>query len=151
MNSKLLSLLITIITLPSLLYAQSKDLKEKAAWVDSVYNSLSLEEKIGQLFMVAAYSAGNNMNYNNVKNLAKEGKIGGVIYMQGNAEAQIQQTNELQSAYKVPLLIAMDAEWGLGMRLTGVKDYPKQMLLVATDNVEFMERLGFSIDRKSDV
>jgi len=148
MNSKLLSLLITIITLPSLLYAQSKDLKEKAAWVDSVYNSLSLEEKIGQLFMVAAYSAGNNMNYNNVKNLAKEGKIGGVIYMQGNAEAQIQQTNELQSAYKVPLLIAMDAEWGLGMRLTGVKDYPKQMLLGATDNVEFMERLGFSIGKQ---
>src|SRR5690625_3762767 len=148
MNSKLLSLLITIITLPSLLYAQSKDLKEKAAWVDSVYKSLSLEEKIGQLFMVAAYSAGNNMNYNKVKNLAEEGKIGGVIYMQGNAEAQIQQTNELQSAYKVPFLIAMDAEWGLGMRLTGVKDYPKQMLLGATDNVEFMERLGFSIGKQ---
>lgn len=148
MKNKFILFLKVLILFPTLIFAQKKDLKKKAAWVDSVYNSLTLEEKIGQLFMVAAYSGGKNMNYNSIKNLAESGKIGGVIYMQGNAEAQIQQTNELQRIYKIPFLIGMDAEWGLGMRLTGVKDYPKQMLLGATDNVEFVERMGYSIGKQ---
>lgn len=117
----------------------------KNHWVDSVYHSLTLEEKIGQLFMVAAYSGGKDLNYSTIKPLVEQGKIGGVIYMQGNAEAQITQTNELQSISKVPILIGMDAEWGLGMRLTGVRDYPKQMSLGATRNIEFVEEMGASV------
>src|SRR5690554_1070604 len=117
----------------------------KNQWVDSVYQSLTLEEKIGQLFMVAAYSGGKNLNYSTIKPLVEQGKIGGVIYMQGNAEAQIIQTNELQSISKVPILIGMDAEWGLGMRLTGVRDYPKQTSLGATRNMEFVEEMGASV------
>lgn len=120
-------------------------LKKKAEWVNSSYQKLTMEEKIGQLFMVAAYSAGKDYNYPSIKKLVEEGKVGGVIYMQGNAEAQIEQTNTLQKSFKLPILISMDAEWGLGMRLTGALDYPKQMMMGATNNVELMRAMGESI------
>lgn len=73
-------------------------------WVDSVYNSLSLEQKIGQLFMVAAYSGGEKYNRALIEKLVSENYIGGLIYMQGTAEAQAEQTNAHQNRSKVPLL-----------------------------------------------
>lgn len=117
----------------------------KHTWVDSVYNSLSTKEKIGQLFMVAAYSGGEKQNDLEILKLLKQNQIGGVIFMQGTAEAQVDLTNLYQQSTKVPLLIAMDAEWGLGMRLTGVRDYPKQMMIAATQNPELMTKIGNAI------
>jgi len=60
------------------------------------------------------------------------GHVGGLIFMQGTPEAQATQNNTFQKLAKVPLLIGMDAEWGLGMRLTGVKDLPRAMMTGAT-------------------
>lgn len=129
-------------------FAKNKVSSQKVQWVDSIYQSLTLEEKIGQLFMVAAYSGGPNANYSSIKPLVEQGKVGGLIYMQGNVETQIQQTNELQQNSKVPILISMDAEWGLGMRLTGVRDYPKQIMMGATRNSRLMEEMGYSIGKQ---
>ncbi len=100
-------------------------------WVDSVYNSLTLEQKLGQLFMVAAYSGGEKANQEKIEQLITQNYIGGLIFMQGTAEAQAQQTNRFQQISKVPLLIGMDAEWGLGMRLKGVDDMPRQIMMGA--------------------
>ncbi|MEZ5017917.1 MAG: glycoside hydrolase family 3 N-terminal domain-containing protein [Flavipsychrobacter sp.] len=128
---------------------QAQDALQKALhqkqWVDSVYQQLSLEERIGQLFMVAAYSGGKNYNEEQIKKLVAANQVGGLIFMQGTPEAQAEQNNAYQTMSKVPLLIGMDAEWGLGMRLTGVKDMPKQMMVGATEDTSLAYRLGAAI------
>ncbi|MFA6057796.1 MAG: glycoside hydrolase family 3 N-terminal domain-containing protein [Taibaiella sp.] len=125
--------------------AFAQDFKFKRRWIDSVYNSLSETERIGQLFMVAAYSGGENANQPKIEQLVKSRQIGGVIFMQGTPEAQAKMTNKLQKMSKVKLLIGMDAEWGLGMRLTGVKNFPKQMMLGATKDTALMYEMGSAI------
>ena len=103
-------------------------------WVDSVMATMTLDEKIAQLFMVAGYSAKNQDNSADVLLLIKKYGIGGVIFFQGGPKNQISITNRLQKASKIPLLIGMDAEWGPSMRLDSVIRYPRQMMLGALHN-----------------
>lgn len=126
--------------------ALAREMKQK--WVDSVYQTLSLEQRIGQLFMVAAYSGGEKYNLQHIDSLIRKYYIGGLIFMQGTADEQARQTNYYQSISKVPLLIGMDAEWGLGMRLRGVLDFPKQMVLGATQNEHLAYELGTLIAKQ---
>ncbi|HRP90776.1 MAG TPA: glycoside hydrolase family 3 N-terminal domain-containing protein [Edaphocola sp.] len=151
--NKIFCWILFLFLLPTNLWAQSA----KQRWVDSVYSSLNEQEKIGQLFMVAAYSGGEKYNQPLIQNLINNRQIGGVIFMQGTPEAQAQQTNIYQKSSQVPLLIGMDAEWGLGMRLTGVNNLPRQMMLGATRSPELMtlmanviayqcKRLGVHVD-----
>lgn len=114
-------------------------------WVDSVYRQLNPQERIGQLFMVAAYSGGDDYNKADIEKLIKAHQIGGVIFMQGTPEKQAALTNEYQAMAQVPLLIGMDGEWGLGMRLTGVRDYPYQMLLGATQDTQLVRKMGAQV------
>lgn len=114
----------------------------KTQWIDSVYQSLSLDERIGQLFMIAAYSGGEKYNEELIINLIENHHIGGLIFMQGTAEAQAKLTNKYQSLSKVPLLIGMDAEWGLGMRLSGVQNFPRQMMIGASKDYLLAYELG---------
>ena len=117
----------------------------KTVWVDSVYNALSQEEKIGQLFMVAAYSGGKNYNEELITTLLNAHQIGGLIFMQGGPVRQAVLTNKYQQIANVPLLIAMDAEWGLGMRLDSIHNFPRQMMLGATHNAELVYNMGAAI------
>ena len=134
----------------------------KEVWVDSVYKSLSEEERIGQLFMVAAYSGGKNYNEEQITTLIKAHQIGGLIFMQGGPARQAILNNRYQRMAQVPLLIGMDAEWGLGMRLDSVKNFPRQMMMGATHNPLLVynmaaavagqcKRLGVHIDFAPDV
>lgn len=117
----------------------------KGKWVDSVYQALSQQERIGQLFMVAAYSGGENFNQEAIDQLITQHQIGGLIFMQGTPEAQARLTNKYQDKAQVPLLIGMDAEWGLGMRLTGVKNFPRQMMIGATRDSSLMYEMGAAV------
>jgi beta-glucosidase-like glycosyl hydrolase/CubicO group peptidase (beta-lactamase class C family) len=117
----------------------------RAYWIDSVYNKLDTTERIGQLFMVAAYSGGKNYNEPLITKLIEAHQIGGLIFMQGGPARQAVQTNKYQSIAQVPLLIAMDAEWGLGMRLDSVKDMPRQMELGATRDTAIVYRMATAI------
>lgn len=117
-------------------------LKQQQVWVDSVYQSLSVEQRIGQLFMVATYSGGEKYNEPLISKLITENHIGGLIFMQGTAENQARLTNQYQEKSKIPLLIGMDAEWGLGMRLTGVETLPRQMMLGASRSEDLVYEMG---------
>jgi beta-N-acetylhexosaminidase len=114
-------------------------------WVDSIYNNLNEEERIGQLFMVAAYSGGKNYNEEQVTNLINAHQVGGLIFMQGGAGRQALLTNQYQHEAQTPLLIAMDAEWGLGMRLDSVKNFPRPMMLGATRDTALVYKVGAAI------
>lgn len=118
---------------------------QRQHWIDSVYSRLTDAERIGQLFMVAAYSGGKDYNEEKIRGLVTSHQVGGLIFMQGTPEEQARQTNEFQRMAQVPLLIGMDAEWGLGMRLTGVKDFPRAAMIGATRDTALMYRLGAAI------
>ena len=108
--------------------------QEQEIWVDSIISSMSIDEKIGQLFQIDAFSNDRNSNKEVVENLIQKYHIGGVIFFKGNPVSQVKLTNHYQSISKVPLLIAMDAEWGVSMRLSKVKRLPMQMVIGATNN-----------------
>ena len=87
----------------------SSDKSRQKSWVDSTYNALSLNEKIGQLYMVQVFSNQDKVTKKNILNQIKSYHIGGVIYSKGGPLRQALLNNELQSASKIPLLIGMDA------------------------------------------
>ncbi|MCB0396346.1 MAG: serine hydrolase [Flavobacteriales bacterium] len=115
------------------------------AWADSVMAALSPDERIGQLFMVAAYSNLTASHEEKIMALVKDSHIGGLIFMQGGPVRQARLTNAYQKAARVPLMIAMDAEWGLAMRLDSTVRYPRQMTLGALTEEKWIERMGSDI------
>lgn len=120
----------------------------KEYWVDSVFETFSTREKIGQLMMVAAFSRKDRQNVEEIETLVKNYGIGGVIFMRGGPVAQAKLTNRYQSISKVPLMVGIDGEWGLSMRLDSVSGFPKQMLLGAIDNDSLIYKMGKEIARQ---
>ncbi|MBI4930279.1 MAG: serine hydrolase [Bacteroidetes bacterium] len=104
-------------------------LSEKS-WSDSVFNSLTPDQRIGQLFMVAAYS-NDKTDTAQIKKLIDSCGIGGLIFFQGGPRRQAVLTNYYQSKSNVKLLISIDGEWGLDMRLDSTVQFPRQMTLGA--------------------
>lgn len=117
----------------------------KNRWVDSIYNMLTMEERIGQLFMVSAYSGTSDYNEEKITKLITNHQVGGLIFMQGGAARQANLNNKYQAMAQVPLLIAMDAEWGLGMRLDSIRNLPRQMMIGATRDTTYAYRVGAAI------
>ncbi|RED49524.1 glycoside hydrolase family 3 N-terminal domain-containing protein [Seonamhaeicola aphaedonensis] len=120
----------------------SSDVKSQKKWVDSVYNSLSLKEKVGQLYMVQVMSNQDAATKNKIVKLIRNQHIGGIIYSNGGPIKQAKLNNELQSISKIPLLIGMDAEWGLSMRLDSTYAFPWNMTLGAIKNNALIEKTG---------
>lgn len=126
----------------------SKDPLNQVSWVDSVFNSLSFEERLGQLFMVAAYSNKDQRHVNEIANLVKSENLGGLIFFQGGPVRQANLTNYYQAQAKTPLFIAMDAEWGISMRLDSIPDFPKAMTLGAVQDSELIYDMGTEMARQ---
>ncbi len=117
-------------------------------WADSVFKTLTSEERIAQLFMVAAYSNKDITHVKEIKKLVEKYKIGGLIFFQGGPLRQAKLTNTYQSLSKVPLFIAIDAEWGLAMRLDSTTKFPRQMTLGAIQNDTLIYTMGAEIARQ---
>lgn len=133
------------------------DTLRQSVWVDSLMKSLTLREKIAQSFMVSAYSNKDQKHIDEIVALVKNEKIGGLIFFQGGPVREAKLTNYYQSLSRVPMLISMDGEWGLGMRLDSTFSYPRQMMLgaasnqhlvyeVASDIAQHMKRMGIHIN-----
>jgi len=121
--------------------------EEKKQWVDSIYNGMTLKEKVGQLFMVAAYSNRDKEHVDSIQNLIKNYNIGGLIFFQGGPVRQARLTNIYQSMSKAPLLIGMDAEWGLNMRLDSTSRFPYNMTLGAIESNDLIKQIGSQIGK----
>ncbi len=132
-------------------------LHQNKQWVDSVFATLTPDERIAQLIMVAAVSDvkravidPKTSNPAFVEKLIRENKIGGVVFFQGRPIPQAQVTNHFQSISKVPLLIAMDAEFGLAMRIDSTVRYPYQMTLGAIQgNNDLIYDMGAQLARQA--
>jgi beta-glucosidase-like glycosyl hydrolase/CubicO group peptidase (beta-lactamase class C family) len=123
-------------------------LKDSSAWSDSVYLSLSARERISQLFMVAAYPRRGAADINRVTELIQKYRVGGIIFFQGTPEQIAELTKYYQSISQVPLLFAIDGEWGLSMRFENTIQYPRQMMLGAINDDDAIYRMGRDIGKQ---
>ncbi len=121
----------------------------EGVWVDSIYNKMTFDERVGQLFMVAAYSNKDTAHTNSLERLIEDYHIGGLIFFQGGPGRQANLTNRFQSKSKVPLFIGIDAEWGLAMRLDSVPRFPWNMTLGAIKDLKLIERVGREYGKQS--
>jgi beta-N-acetylhexosaminidase len=120
----------------------TSDKIEQEVWVDSIYNSLSIDQKIGQLFTIWVATKQGPEKMDEVSSIIKKNHLGGLIFSLGNINDQAKYTNEFQSISKVPLLIGMDAEWGIGMRLDDAFSFPYNMTLGALNDNSLIYRVG---------
>jgi beta-N-acetylhexosaminidase len=117
-------------------------LEVDAAWADSVLETLSLEDRIAQMIMVQAYSNRGEDHQREISRIISRLHVGGVIFFQGDPLSQARMTNHFQEESAVPLLVAMDGETGLGMRLGQAIKYPPQMVLGAVTDNNLIYQLG---------
>src|SRR5690606_27762851 len=125
------------------------DFQNQKKWVDSIYDQMTLEEKFGQLFMADIFSSDPKAKTDKIKDLITKYHLGGIIFSKGGPVRQAKLNNELQSLAKIPLLIGMDAEWGLAMRLDSTFAYPWNMTLGAIPDNKIVEEVGKRIGEHS--
>ncbi|MEQ8909365.1 MAG: glycoside hydrolase family 3 N-terminal domain-containing protein [Vicingaceae bacterium] len=114
-------------------------------WADSLIQVMSLKEKIGQLFNIAAYSNKGEKHTEEVLTAIKEYKVGGLTFFQGGPHRQAKLSNFYQENSNIPLMVAMDAEWGVSMRIDSSMKYPWQMTLGAIQDESLIEEMGKQI------
>jgi len=123
----------------------SADLRKANEWVDKTYQSLSQDEKLGQLFIVALYTNKGEEFISQIRNIVTNDKIGGLILMQDDAGREINLVNEFQSKSKVPLMIGMDAEWGLYQRIAKAHKFPWAITLGAIQDKSLIAEMSAKI------
>jgi beta-glucosidase-like glycosyl hydrolase/CubicO group peptidase (beta-lactamase class C family) len=128
-------------------FAHWQDDKACMDWVTRTYDSLSLEERIAQCYMLAAHIDSLNEMLK-IEELVRAGRAGGIIFFKGHPATQVYWTNRLQAVAKIPLLIGIDAEWGLGMRLDSVPVFPHQLTLGAVSDNGLIRQMGTEIGRE---
>ena len=136
MHSKPYVFLFFFLGVAALTFAQQtyplyvNDIPAQRKWVDSLYKGMTIDQKVGQLFMVDLFSSDPKEKIDKVRKLVTEQHIGGVIFSKGGPTRQAKLTNELQRSATTPLLVAMDAEWGLAMRLDSTYAFPWNLSLI---------------------
>lgn len=150
MKKRIQYLVIFLIAFTSYTQAQTKTpfvetLNLPNRWVDSVFKKMNKKEKIGQLFMVRAHTNLGQKYSDSVGLVIKKEHLGGVVFFQGGPGRQAALTNQYQAVAKIPLMIAMDAEWGLGMRLDSTISFPYQMTLGAIQDNNLIYKMGQAV------
>ncbi|GAB1309513.1 glycoside hydrolase family 3 N-terminal domain-containing protein [Urechidicola sp. KH5] len=120
----------------------TEDVEAQEKWVDSIMETLSVDQKIGQLFMVAAYSNRDDSHEKEISELIEKYHLGALIFFQDQPIKQAELTNTYQALSKVPMLIGIDGEWGLNMRLKKTFRYPWNMTLGAVEENELITSFG---------
>lgn len=128
-----------------LLSSEQTRLKRQQDWADSILKSMTLREKIGQLFSIRAHSNQTETEYQAVEKLVRDYHVGGLCFFQGTPYLQAKLTNRYQKSAKIPLMVAIDGEWGLGMRLDSTMSFPRQMTLGAIQTDTLIYQMGKEI------
>ncbi len=147
MKKQLLSLCGSLLFLLNTVNAQTpvpfvKTVDNPNRWVDSVFKKMNRNEKIGQLFMVRAHTNLGQRYIDSVATIIKKERLGGVVFFQGGPVRQANVSNQYQKLAKIPLMVALDGEWGLGMRLDSTTSFPYQMTLGAIQDNSLIYKMG---------
>jgi beta-N-acetylhexosaminidase len=139
-----LLLLLNFITISAIAQKESyvQSLTQQNQWVDSVFKKLNRRQKIAQLFFVRAHTNLGRAYEDSVASVIKKEQVGGLVFFQGGPVRQAELINSYQKISRVPLIIAQDGEWGLGMRLDSTISYPYQMTLGAIQDNTLIYKMG---------
>ena len=144
MKRAIISTVFLFVALP--LFPQ---LDKKNIWVDSVLQTMTLDEKVGQIFAIRAYSKDDPQHINSIREQIKKYKVGGLCFFQGSVVKQAELVNEYQALSNLPLMISIDAEWGLGMRFPEEAiSFPKQLTIGAINDHQLIYMMGKEIGRQ---
>lgn len=127
---------------------KNTDNREMTQWVDSVFNSMSVDERIGQLIIIHVGGENTQANRSKIVNLVSQYHAGGILFSKGTVDNQVDLTNLAQNNAKVPLMITLDGEWGLSMRLENTTRFPKNMMLGAIQNDSLLYAYGLEVARQ---
>jgi len=139
------SLFFLVLFIPTMGFAQYKSRLTAQQWTDSVFNSLSPDERIAQLMVIRAHS---NLGADHIAKVVsdiKQYNVGALCFFQGGPVRQANLTNYYQSIAKTPLMVTIDGEWGLGMRLDSVTKYPFQLTIGGVEDQNLVYRMGLAI------
>jgi len=125
---------------------ENVDQKAMNQWVDSIFDTMTLDEKIGQLFMVIADPR--STYHTRILNNIKDQKIGGILFSSGNLSDQAASINLYQKNSRIPLFISFDGEWGLAMRLKDTPLFPRNMMIGAIQDNELVRLYGKEVARQ---
>lgn len=147
MIKKLFSIVFTSIFIIQVSIAQTflERTPQALRWADSVFKTLSSEEKIAQLMVIRAHSNLGQKHIDEVTNLIQKYNVGGLCFFQGGPVRQATLTNQYQKLAKTPLMIAIDGEWGLGMRLDSVINFPRQLMMGALTDAKLIYEFGKAV------
>jgi beta-glucosidase-like glycosyl hydrolase len=132
---------------PLILYKAIQD-PDCGQWVDSVFNTMTLKEKVGQLFIYTISPVDTKPNMALLRNVVRNRKVGGLLYSKGVLETQATITNLAQEMAKVPLMITFDGEWGLSMRIKDTPAYPRNMVLGCISDEQLIYEYGREVARQ---
>lgn len=121
---------------------------ERETWAYNKMLQMSVDEKVGQLFILRVHSDWSNKDLDFIEKDIKKYQIGGIAFFQGTITDQVNITNRFQKSAKIPMFIAIDAEWGLGMRLKDGISFPKQLTLGAVSDNKLIYSMGLEIGRQ---
>ena len=144
----LVSLTIFAKAQSNFIYDNVKNEAECRNWVNSKMQSMTLKQKIGQLFIhtVAPYTT--QQNKQNIADAVKEYGVGGLLFSGGEVVKQVELTNYAQSMADIPLMITFDGEWGLAMRLKGTPSFPRNRVLGCIQNDTLIYEFGKEVARQ---
>ena len=124
------------------------DAEAMTMWVDSIFDAMTLDQRIGQLFMVVADPGTGSANLQKIKGYISDVHVGGILFSKGKAADQAKVTNQCQEWSTVPLLISLDGEWGLSMRLDQTTRFPRNMMLGALRDNDLLVEYGKEVGRQ---
>jgi beta-glucosidase-like glycosyl hydrolase len=122
--------------------------KKEDAWVNAQIDSMSENEKLGQLFMVGAYPPKGAGDEKKIFNDIDSHKIGGVIFFRGHEDKIASLTNKFQARSRFPMMMAMDAEWGTNMRVSASVKFPRQLMMGAIQNNALIYEFGVAVAKE---
>ena len=144
------TVIVVLLLTTSNLFAppSSKNHTYSGTWAETTFDSLSVDDRLAQLFMIEVRPTYGAKHLATVERTIKEHKVGGVIFFKGNPTQQVRLTNKYQEMSKTKMLVAIDGEWGLAMRLANTISYPYQLGLGSIQNEKIIYDMGKEIGRQ---
>ncbi|MBQ8703819.1 MAG: serine hydrolase [Bacteroidales bacterium] len=125
-------------------------LSPETAWAEKMMEHLTLEQRIAQLMVVRVPLNLDDRQAKEFSDRMNGYGVGGVCFFAGTAERQATMTRLFQDDARVPLLVCIDGEWGLGMRLKDMYSFPRNarfgLLPPSADSLVY--RMGEEIGRQ---
>ncbi|NNJ56485.1 MAG: serine hydrolase [Bacteroidia bacterium] len=144
------TVILLLLLTTSTLFAPPSNIPNEVnkTWAENTFDSMSVDERIAQLFMIEARPTYGAKHLAEVERMIKDYKVGGVIFFKGDPVQQVKLTNKFQELSKTKMLVAIDGEWGLAMRLSNTISYPYQLGLGSIQDEKVIYDMGKEIGRQ---